>query len=105
MPEINTPPWGGGGGGVLIEDLRHVCKLSVLFRAMHHNPFIFQEFEIDPGLITEQKAEVENKVRVLDSSFRRCFGVCYFNFYIFGVLRLGLFVKRCLGKRRNTELD
>ena len=25
---------------------------------------IFQEFEIDPDLITEQKAEVENKVRI-----------------------------------------
>ena len=25
---------------------------------------IFQEFEIDPDLITEQKAEVENKVEI-----------------------------------------
>ena len=25
---------------------------------------IFQEFEIDPDLITEQKAEVENKVAI-----------------------------------------
>ena len=57
---------------------------------MHHNPFIFQEFEIDPGLITEQKAEVENKVRVLDSSFRQCLAVCYFNFYIFWCSQIGL---------------
>ena len=27
-------------------------------------PFCFQEFEIDPDLIKEQKAEVETKVRV-----------------------------------------
>ena len=91
--------WGSVGWPVLIP--------AVFSSNSNSLSFFFEEFEIDPDLIKEQKVEVSKKVK------RSCVFTCnislqnhVFIIFIFcDVFRLSLFERRWLGKQKNTPSD